>query len=87
MSVENEETLKIIPLYHHKEVLVQMRDCSLSYKKKTVREHFDMELKRGERIVLSGKNGCGNLRDFAVKNGIDETLFFAVLRKRDFKRI
>lgn len=130
-DVENEETLKIIPLSHHKEVLVQMKNCSLSYEQKTVREHFDMELKRGERVVLAGKNGCGkssvlktvlkkagildegiliegemnlaaglkisyvpqdasflrgSLHDFAIENGIDETLFLAILRKLDFER-
>jgi len=30
---------------------------------------------------------CGNLSDYAIKNGIDESLFKAILRKLDFSRI
>ncbi len=68
---ETAEDLKIIPLFHHKEVLVRMEDVSLAYPDteirsdvreqgcKAVLEHFDLEIRRGQRVFLQGRNGCG----------------------------
>lgn len=58
-NLETIEDLKLFPLTHYKEKLVVMEDCSLGYPEKTVLEHFNLEVKQGERIFLQGKNGCG----------------------------
>lgn len=61
-NLETVEDLKLFPLTHHKENLVVMEDCTLSYKGENVKnvlEHFSLKVKSGERIFLQGKNGCG----------------------------
>lgn len=124
-NLEQVDDLKLIPLTHHKEVLVRFADVEIRYNGRPVLEHFGLELKNGERIALRGSNGCGkssilkmilginpsysgklelasglvisyvpqdtsglmgNLRAFIRENGLDETLFKAVLRKLDFDR-
>mgnify|MGYP000819859729 FL=1 len=35
------------------------KEVTVSYGSNRVMDHFSMELKRGERILLQGKNGCG----------------------------
>ena len=119
---------------------MEARDCTLAYPGKTALEDFTFCLKRGEKVFLQGRNGCGkssvlkavisqalaasgrgctleaaapeiaggclntaaglvisyvpqdasflqgNLREFAGKQGIDETIFFTLLRKLDFSR-
>lgn len=57
--------LKLLPLDHHKEVYIQAKDCSVSYRVPgtqgvhCVFRDFDFTLKRGERVLLQGENGCG----------------------------
>ena len=58
-NLESPADLKLMPLSHHKEVYIRARDLSLSYGDKTVLSDFNMELKRGERIVIRGRNGSG----------------------------
>ena len=60
-DVETAESLKIIPLRHHKQVLVSMEDVSLGYalEKGPVLEHLTMEIREGDRAVLDGRNGSG----------------------------
>lgn len=61
-NLETVEDLKLFPLTHHKENLVVMEDCTLSYEGENVKnvlEHFSLKVKGGERIFLQGKNGCG----------------------------
>lgn len=60
-DVETAERLKIIPLRHHKQVLVTMEDVSLGYPQgaKTVCEHLSMEIRVGDRTALDGRNGSG----------------------------
>ncbi len=47
---------------------------------------------RASRLIISyvpqdTSSLCGNLRDYALRRGIDESLFKAILRKLDFSRI
>ena len=58
-NLEEPVTLKLMPLTHHKEVYVRAENLEISYGGQKVVENFQMELKRGERIILQGKNGCG----------------------------
>ena len=62
-NLETVEDLKLFPLRHYKEVLVNLSDVCIYY------EHADgsrrnlgkvnFEVKNGECVVLHGKNGCG----------------------------
>lgn len=62
-NIETAEDLKLFPLTHYKEKLVVMDDVALVYQgenhKKTVVEHFNLEVRQGERVFLQGRNGCG----------------------------
>ena len=59
--METAESLKIIPLRHHKRLLVAMEDVTLGYPPKNlpVCKHLSLEIKAGDRAVLDGRNGSG----------------------------
>ena len=61
VDIEDVVDLKIMPLIHHKEVLVNVRDFSVTYKgsETPVFENLTFQIKRGERVCLRGANGCG----------------------------
>lgn len=69
-DIERPAPLKIMPMQHHKEVIVSARDYGIAYQLEdtltagagSLREvfsHLNFELRRGERLFLHGENGCG----------------------------
>ena len=60
-DIEKVSDLKIEPLRFHKEVLINANDLSLKYKtgSKELFSGLRFQVKRGDRIILSGENGCG----------------------------
>lgn len=60
-DIEKVPDLKIEPLRFHREVLINAYDLSLRYEgaDKSLFEGLRFQVKRGERIILSGENGCG----------------------------
>lgn len=58
-NIEEVDDLKIIPLKHHKDTLINIEDLSISYGDRRLFENFNLSVKTGDRIVLKGKNGCG----------------------------
>ena len=60
-DVEREFDLKITTLSHYKNVLVRAADLSVSYKGADTRviDNLNFEITQGERVFLSGGNGCG----------------------------
>ena len=82
-DIERSVDLKLNPLVYHKEVLVRARDLELSYPsadgKQADHKLFEglcFEIRRGDRVVLSGGNGCGKSSIIAAilqKAGYDET--------------
>ena len=60
-DLEESVDLKIMPLRHHKQRLVMCRDFSLKYKKSAdyVIKNLTFEIAQGERVFISGENGCG----------------------------
>lgn len=124
-NIEEYEDLKIQALRFHSDVLISLSKVSIFYDNKQVCKDISFTIHQGDRIALSGKNGCGkssvikvlegdtieytgdihkssqliiskvdqdtshlkgNLKDFAIIQGIDESLFKAILRKLDFSR-
>lgn len=130
-DIERPAELKVMPMRHHKEVLISARDYGISYQTEVFSD-FQFELRRGERVFLHGENGCGKssfikavlgrcttnrcdmresgtlttasglvvsyinqdtshlrggLKDYSRKNGLDESLFMAILRQLDFERV
>lgn len=60
-DLEQPVDLKIMPLAHHKETLVEVRDYSLKYgdKGQSLFAGLTFAIARGQRVALHGKNGCG----------------------------
>ena len=59
-NIEKTEELKLFPLRHHKDVLVRLENVGLSYGAEAhVIEGLHFEIRRGERVILQGRNGCG----------------------------
>lgn len=58
-NIETASELKIIPLIHHKEVLIEAKDFSIYYEDKQITETLNFKLAAGDRMVLRGSNGCG----------------------------
>ena len=136
-DIERVSELKIESLRFHKEVLINANDLSLGYEDagEPLFEGLRFQVKRGERIILSGENGCGKssilkaimqkadhreqrddtrliisgnldvasgmtisyinqdtsflsgtLRKYCEKQGLNESLFLAVLRQLDLGR-
>ena len=60
-DIENVVELKVMPLSHYKKRLIECRDFSLRYNdsENTVIDNLTFELNQGDRLFLSGGNGCG----------------------------
>ena len=60
-DIERVTDLKMHPLDHHKEVLINANDLSIRYpdSDQDLFKGLRFQVKRGERVVLSGENGCG----------------------------
>jgi lincosamide and streptogramin A transport system ATP-binding/permease protein len=76
-DIERVPDLKIEPLLFHKEVLVNAYDLSLRYEgaQRALFEGLRFQVKRGERVILSGENGCGKssiLKAILHKSGARE---------------
>lgn len=60
-DIESPKDLKLFGLTHYKKVLVNVKDYSLRYEdaENPVFEGVSFSVEKGDRVVLSGKNGCG----------------------------
>ncbi|MBD5459056.1 MAG: ABC-F family ATP-binding cassette domain-containing protein [Lachnospiraceae bacterium] len=58
-DIENPADLKVMPLKHHKDVLVRAEKYALAYGEHILLQNFDLEVHQGERVLLRGANGCG----------------------------
>ncbi|MBP3218040.1 MAG: ABC-F family ATP-binding cassette domain-containing protein [Lachnospiraceae bacterium] len=145
-DIEEPVDLKLNPLQFHKEVLVNAMDLTLRYEgaQEPLFMNLRFQIRRGERVILSGPNGCGksslirailqkaaekgsataadalgrgkrskliaqgtleaasglvisyvnqdtsmlagSVRDFCRERGLNESIFFAILRQLDLGR-
>ena len=58
-DLERNDTLKVTPLKHHADILVEALDLSIAYGERTVCGPLNFTLRQGERAALLGKNGSG----------------------------
>lgn len=58
-NLERNDTLKITPLRHHADILVEALDLSVSYGERTICGPLNFTLRQGERVALTGRNGSG----------------------------
>lgn len=58
-NVEQTETLKISPLKYHARQLIAFNDVSLFYDGNLIFNDVSFTVNQGDRISISGRNGCG----------------------------
>lgn len=58
-NIETADDLKINPLWHYQDILIEGKDLSIIYNQKNIFVPINFLLKSGERVWLRGKNGCG----------------------------
>ena len=58
-NVEKVGELKLTVLTHPKDVLVTVREGEVRYGERTVCDGISFQVRQGERIALTGPNGCG----------------------------
>lgn len=58
-NVERVGDLKLTCLRHPKDVLISVRDGVVAYDDRLVAEGITFQLRQGERVALTGPNGCG----------------------------
>lgn len=73
-NIERVGELKLTPLTHPKQVLVEVRDARICYENKMVCENVTFTLGRGERIALSGANGAGKSSILKTICGLGDAL-------------
>lgn len=77
-DIESPVHLKMNLLEYHKNTLIYAKDLSIQYKadSKAVLQDFNFELRRGERVFLHGKNGCGKSTFIkAILSGFENNSF------------
>ncbi|MDE6937293.1 MAG: ABC-F type ribosomal protection protein [Lachnospiraceae bacterium] len=58
-NIDTMDSLKLCPLVYHTELLAELKDVSVYYDEKKVCSQISFNIRQGERVCLSGKNGCG----------------------------
>lgn len=58
-NFETAETLKISPLIYHSDTLAVFSEVAVIYDEKIINRPVSFTIRRGERVVLDGKNGSG----------------------------
>lgn len=58
-NIDTMDSLKLCPLVYHTDLLAELKDVSVYYDEKKVCSQISFNIRQGERVCLSGKNGCG----------------------------
>ena len=71
-DVETLESLQLNVMEHHSRCLAAFRNVTINYREsRPLLEGFNLEIMRGERIALSGRNGCGKSSLLRLLRGDD----------------
>ena len=70
-DLERNDTLKVTPLKHHADILVEALDLSIVYGERTVCGPLNFTLRQGERAALMGRNGSGKSSIIKLLTGED----------------
>lgn len=73
-NVERVGELKLTVLDHPKDVLISVQDGEVRYGERLVCDHIDLTLRRGDRLALTGPNGCGKSSVLKALVGEDGSL-------------
>ncbi len=69
-NIESQEELKLLPLPFHKQRLLNVRDLSIGYDRPLF-DGLTFSLDQGERLALTGANGCGKSSLLKLIAGVD----------------
>ncbi len=58
-NIDTMDSLKLCPLVYHTDLLAELKDVSVYYDEKKICSQISFNIRQGERVCLSGKNGCG----------------------------
>lgn len=58
-NIEECDSLKISPISHHSNRLIEANELSIFYGNRMICENINFSISQGQRIALQGKNGCG----------------------------
>ncbi|MEA4816168.1 MAG: ABC-F type ribosomal protection protein [Lachnospiraceae bacterium] len=58
-NIETFESLKIAPLEHYPDCLIELKGVNIKYDQKTICRDISFSVLQGDQIALLGKNGCG----------------------------
>ncbi len=58
-DIESSQSLELHPICHHHDKLLELRHISLFYDENEICKDINFSVMQGERIAISGKNGCG----------------------------
>lgn len=58
-NIEYTSSFRLPSLSCRQETLLRLEDCAVSFDGRTLFEHLDFSVRRGERIALTGRNGSG----------------------------
>lgn len=72
-NLDTMDVLEIRPLAYHTDVLAELKDVSLFYGEKKVCSEISFDIRQGERVSLSGRNGCGKSSILKLLLGEDLT--------------
>ncbi|MDR3314100.1 MAG: ABC-F type ribosomal protection protein [Oscillospiraceae bacterium] len=58
-NIEQSGNIKLVPLRFHSDLLLELRDVTVFYGDAPACAPLSLQLRQGERLALTGKNGCG----------------------------
>lgn len=70
-NIDSAESLKMYPLRYHADRLAGLKDVSVRYGEREVCSGISFDICRGDRICLSGRNGCGKSSILKILLGED----------------
>lgn len=58
-NIEQQEALSVSPLQYHSNLICEAVNLSVKYENRTVFDNVGFTVRKGDRIALRGRNGCG----------------------------
>ena len=58
-NIEQGGSIKLVPQRFHSDLLLELKDVAVFYGDTVGCAPFSLQLRQGERVALTGKNGCG----------------------------
>ena len=78
-NIDRKDALKITPLETRKNPLIVAKDLQIKYDKKAILSKLSFEVKKGDRIAITGKNGAGKSSLLKLLLG-DNILYEGILK-------